>query len=88
MRQLATLMVVVVLILMSPTAASGQYTFGDWARDKGYLPGDAMPEAVVAEMVRIDSLDGIGEFDWTATPTVELYLEYRYRASNRATSAD
>ena len=87
MRRLATL--AVVAALMSPAATSGQdYTFGDWARDQGYEPGDAMPEAVVAQMVRIDSLDGIGEFDWTATPTVELYLEYRYRASNRATSAD
>ena len=45
MQRLATLAVLAVLI--SPTMASGQdYTFGDWARDQGYEPGDVMPEVV------------------------------------------
>jgi hypothetical protein len=65
---------------MSPTAASGQdYTFGDWARDQGYSPGDVMPSWVDAVCwgctSKIDSLDGIGEFDWTTTPTLQLDLE-------------
>jgi hypothetical protein len=73
MRRLATLAVVAALI--SPTAASGQdYSFGDWARDQGYSPGDVMPASVRAFNGPIDSLDGIGEFDWTTTPTVELDL--------------
>jgi hypothetical protein len=34
----------VVAALISPTVASGQdYTFGDWARDHGYSPGDVIP---------------------------------------------
>ena len=63
--------------------ASGQYTFGDWARDQGYLPGDAMPRNVysIDSSPAIESLDGIGEFDWTTTPTVELYLEYNQISS-------
>jgi Leucine-rich repeat (LRR) protein len=73
MRRLATLAVVVALI--SPTVAAGQdYTFGDWARDQGYSPGDAMPHVVGAAEAGIDSLDGIGEFDWTTTPTTDLDL--------------
>jgi hypothetical protein len=57
-----------VAALMSPTTASGQYTFGDWARDRGYSPGDVMPDWVPASDSFTDSLDGIGEFDWTTTP--------------------
>ena len=48
MQRLATLAVVAALI--SPTVASGQdYTFGDWARDQGYEPGDVMPSVVDAD---------------------------------------
>jgi hypothetical protein len=80
MRRLATLAVVVAL--MSPAVASGQdYSFGDWARDHGYEPGDVMPREVDAGCIfspcspGIDSLDGIGEFDWTTTPTMSLHLQ-------------
>jgi hypothetical protein len=79
MRRLAVLAVVAALV--APTVASGQnYTFGDWARDQGYSPGDVMPSAVSAwwelgdGSPRIESLDGIGEFDWTTTPTTALEL--------------
>ena len=42
MQRLATLTVMAALI--SPTVVSGQdYSFGDWARDQGYEPGDVMP---------------------------------------------
>jgi hypothetical protein len=73
MRRLATLAVLVAL--MSPTAASG-YTFGDWARDHGYSPGDVMPSEVNANphSPANDSLDGVDEFDWTTTPTEHLNL--------------
>jgi hypothetical protein len=60
MRRLAVLAVVAALML--PTAASGQYTFGDWARDRGYSPGDVMPGVVYAvrSFPPIDSLDASG----------------------------
>jgi hypothetical protein len=76
MRRLATLAVVAALI--SPAVASGQdYTFGDWARNHGYSPGDVMPEEVWANSSSpaIDNLDGISEFDWTTTPTLRLSLD-------------
>ena len=76
MWRLGTLAVVAALI--SPTTASGQdYTFGDWARDQGYSPGDVMPFVVDTNGSSppvIDSLSGIGEFDWTTTPTTGLWL--------------
>jgi hypothetical protein len=76
MRRLATLAVVAALI--SPAVASGQdYTFGNWARNHGYSPGDVMPEEVWANSSSpaIDNLDGISEFDWTTTPTLRLSLD-------------
>ncbi len=62
MRWLGTLAVVVAL--MSPTTAPGQYTFGDWARDHGYSPGDVMPGGIGASWSSpaIDSLSDI-EFE-------------------------
>ena len=62
------------IVLMLPTTASGQYTFGDWANDHGFDHGDAMPSEVWADNSSIDSLDGIGDFDWTTTPTWKLCL--------------
>ena len=76
MRRLATLAVVVVSALVGPTVASGQnYSFGDWARDHGYSPGDAMPGHTWAanSSPAIDNLDGIGEFDWTTTEQLFLH---------------
>jgi hypothetical protein len=82
MRRFATLAVVAVLI--SPTVASGQdYTFGDWARDQGYKPGDVMLGTVDVTYSRVDSLDGIGDLDWTTTPTTRLWL-----SSNQLSSID
>jgi hypothetical protein len=75
MRRLATVAVVAALIL--PTAASGQdYTFGDWAKDQGYSPGDVMPEWVDVPRTpaSIDSLHGISKFNWTDTPTATLSI--------------
>ena len=66
MRRLALLAAATVLI-SSATASAQTYTFGDWARDRGYEPGDAMPGLVRAEKAGIDSLDGIQDFDWTYT---------------------
>jgi hypothetical protein len=75
MRQLA--MLAVVAALFSPTVASGQdYSFGDWARDQGYSPGDVMPQDVWTGPAGIESLDGIGEFDWATTPTTFLDLNH------------
>jgi hypothetical protein len=67
--------VVVVSALMSPMTASGQHSFGELAIDHGSFPGDAMASEVSASNSGIDSLDGIGEFDWTTTPTTWLWLQ-------------
>jgi hypothetical protein len=77
--RLATLAVAAALI--SPAVASGQCTFLDWARDQGYEPGDVMPGAVNARVSGIDSLDGIGDFDWTTTPTTRLELGFNQLSS-------
>jgi len=73
MRRIA-LAAAVVSALMLPTAASA-ITFGDWASDNGYSPGDVMPGTVYAWYSSIDSLDGIGDYNWTTTPTMRLYLD-------------
>ena len=80
MQRLATLAVLAALIL--PTVASGQdYTFGDWARDRGYEPGDVMPYRMHAQFSDMDSLDGIDEYDWTTTPTWYLSLTANHLTS-------
>ena len=65
----------ILAVLMSPTAASG-YSFGEWASDQGYAPGDAMPDSVNASHASpaITDVHGIDEFDWTMTPTTGLSL--------------
>jgi hypothetical protein len=81
--RLAVVAAVVVLALLASVwyfwgCGSGVrlHSFGDWARDRGYEPGDVMPEQVGASgsSPAIDSLEGIGEFDWTTTPTTHLHL--------------
>ncbi len=65
------------IALSLPAAAQAVYTFGDWATDQGYSPGDAMPEWVEPRFVSsraIDDLSGIGDYDWTTTPTTTLEL--------------
>ncbi|MBN1855077.1 MAG: leucine-rich repeat domain-containing protein [Pirellulales bacterium] len=70
-------------ILGMPTTVLGQYTFGEWARDHGYSPGDVMPKSVGAHSSSppINSLDGIGEFNWNTTPTETLSLGYNQISS-------
>ena len=45
-KRLVILAVVVVLALLVSAWYFRGYSFGDWARDQGYSPGDAMPESV------------------------------------------
>jgi uncharacterized protein YjbI with pentapeptide repeats len=76
--------VVVVSALMSPTTALGlNRTFGDWAKDQGYSPGDVMPEwvNVTRTPAAIDSLHGISEFSWTDTPTATLSMQHNQISS-------
>ena len=80
MRQLATLAVVVVSVSLWPTTATGD-SFGDWASDHGYTLGAVMPEEVRAENSAIDSLNGIGDFDWNTTPTTWPWLNYNQLSS-------
>ena len=51
-----------------------EYTFGDWASDQGYSSGATMPETVTASGTSITDLAGIGDYDWTTTPTTALAL--------------
>jgi hypothetical protein len=91
MRWLVTLAVVAALI--SPTAASG-YSFGDWASDQGYSPGAIMPDEVSNACAfgscanAIDSLDGIGEYDWTTTPTLQPDLSFNRISSIQSGNFD
>ena len=73
MRRIA-LAAAVVSAMMLPSVASA-ITFGDWASVNGYSSGAVMPQTVEAWDSSIDSLDGIGDFDWTTTPTTWLTLE-------------
>jgi len=65
------------IVLSLPAGARADYTFGDWASDHGYGAGDAMPTVVDADHSNpaISGLGGIGDYNWTATPTRELHLE-------------
>jgi len=69
------LMIVVGATMVASTAAHADYSFGDWATDNGFGRGDAMPDEVWAMWDGIDNLDGLPDYNWTATPTTRLYLE-------------
>lgn len=71
---------VIAAMLMSPSAATA-ITFGQWATSQGYSPNDAMPEVVFAPLVFIDDLDGIGDYNWTTTPTITLVLAANFLSS-------
>ena len=49
-------------------------TFGQWATNQGWPAGYVTPAAVYAPDGSIDSLAGIGNYNWTATPTTTLDL--------------
>lgn len=72
MRCSSAVMTILLLLLTTPTAKG--ITFGEWATSQGYSPGDAMPAAVDANSSSIDSLDGLQDYNWTATPTTSLEL--------------
>ncbi len=55
MQWLTTTAVVVLAVLVSPTAALA-ITFGEWASDQGYSSGDVMPGYVNARESSIDDL--------------------------------
>jgi hypothetical protein len=68
-----TLVVAVFLVVPSDVQA---VTFGEWATSKRHWPaGYVMPEAVYAQAASIDSLAGIGNYDWVTTPTRTLFLD-------------
>ena len=73
MRRLFTELAIIVSAFVASAGASGG-TFGDWASGQGYNPGDVMPSQVSATTALIDSLSGIGAYDWTTTPATELFL--------------
>lgn len=65
------------------TSTASAITFGEWAASEGYSPGDVMPDRVRASEASIDSLAGIGDYDWSTTPTINLWLN-----GNQLTSID
>ena len=74
---LRSLAAALLLIVLSPLATMGQYTYGDWARDHGCSLGDVMPYEVDTRdnLPPFNNLAGIGDYDWTTTPTRMLCLE-------------
>jgi hypothetical protein len=79
MKRFATSVVMAALCCSTASAV----TFGERATSKGINPGHVMPAWVYAngrcsfatcEEYQIDSLDGIGDYDWITTPTTELDL--------------
>lgn len=73
-RMLLPLALFAVGWLVCPPETAIAITFGEWATSQGYSPGDAMPAAVDANSSSIDSLDGLQDYNWTATPTTSLEL--------------
>lgn len=72
MRWQAVLVLAASVLYLLPGAASG-YSFGEWASDYGYSPGALMPtEMRDAIGAGIDNLNGIGDYDWTATQKLWL----------------
>ena len=59
-------------LLLLPATDAGAITFGRWAL--GRWPYNTPPATVEAKYCNIDSLDGMGNYDWMATPTTTLYL--------------
>jgi hypothetical protein len=49
-------------------------TFGEWAANQGWTTGHVMLAGVDAGSAFINSLTGIGNYNWTTTPTVYLDL--------------
>ena len=72
---LLSLMAVLGIVLSLPADARA-VTFADWAAANGYSSGAVMPQDVRADNATpaITSLAGIGDYNWTATPTTRLYL--------------
>jgi len=66
----------IVLSLPADARAATEYTFAEWATTEGYSSGAIMPTSVEADGTTpaITSLAGIGDYDWTTTPTERLYL--------------
>jgi hypothetical protein len=76
----AVALVAAALVPFSPGDARA-ITFGDWAISQGWPAGHIMPNSVGAWSASIDSLAGIGDYDWTTTPTRYLYLNSNQIAS-------
>jgi Leucine-rich repeat (LRR) protein len=84
MRWLTTTAAVIVAAFLSPSTASA-ITFSEWATNNGYSPGDVMPAELEIDEYRsptpITSLSGLGDYNWTATPTTRLFLNHNQISS-------
>ena len=70
-----------VCMSFTSVASAQTKTFEEWAQGEGYSHNDTMPSSFNASSQDITSLDGIGLYNWTITPTKYLYL-----TDNRITS--
>ena len=65
---------VAAILLVIPATDARATTFGEWATNRGWPPGYITPATVVASSGSIDSLAGIGNYNWMGTPTTYLSL--------------
>jgi hypothetical protein len=65
--------VLLAVVLLPPTDASA-ITFGDWATSQGWSAGYVVPSEVDIFYAPIDSLAGMGDYDWMTTPTTTLTM--------------
>ncbi len=68
------LLIVAVAVVLSLPAATEAYTFGEWATAEGYNPLVSLPKIMTAHNSGLTSLLGVGNYNWTATPTTYLGL--------------
>jgi Leucine-rich repeat (LRR) protein len=73
---LVVLFVVLFCVLFVFAGHAQAITFGEWAANRGWAAGHVMPTTVYADHASIDSLAGVGDYDWTTRPAVHLDLTY------------
>ena len=75
LRISAVVGIIALVILLLSVVPAQAITFGDWAATQGW-PGNVTPATVNADVASIDSLIGIGDYNWLTTPTRTLFLDH------------
>ena len=76
MKSRPAVIALVAAVVLIPPASVRAITFEEWATGQGWSAGHVMSVTVDARSASIDSLVGIGNYDWTTTPTANLFLSY------------